>query len=155
MKKLIAAIFSLVLIIQSSCIGSPTINQTTPVMPEGRKTEISLTTVVSPTVEIDPTLAWKNEEINFGKEQVYILVEAIEEFYIENSEYPITLDQLVPHYLPSLPTTIYGDPYNYQRIDGFIFIVSFDLVRQSTENRTVTCGYVRMGEVWECSGYSP
>ena len=155
MKTITAAIFSLTLIFQSSCLGSHAINQTTPIIPEGQKTEISTTKVVSPTVEIDPTLAWENEEIDFGKERVYILVEAIEDFYEENSEYPTTLDQLVPHFLSSLPMTIYGDPYKYQRIDGFIYIVSFDLIRQSTENRTVTCGYVRVNEVWECSGYSP
>ena len=155
MKKVIATIFSLALMIQSSCMRSPAINQTIPVMPEGQKTEISPTKDVTPTIEIDPTLAWENEEIDFGKERVYILVEAIEDFYMENSEYPMTLDQLVPHFLPSLPMTLYGDPYNYQKIDGFIYIVSFDLIRQSTENRTVTCGYVRANEVWECSGYSP
>lgn len=100
---------------------------------------------------IDPTLDWINQEIEYGKEGVFEIVDALEEYYQNQSVYPETLDSLVPEYIVKLPLTISGEPFDYRQNSSEIYFVSFSLTRKGGENNLFICGYLRSHEIWECS----
>ncbi|HKJ40169.1 MAG TPA: hypothetical protein VJ972_15470 [Anaerolineales bacterium] len=103
----------------------------------------------------DPTREWKNEEIEYGKERVFILVDVLEDYYIDHLEYPTSLDDLISGYISSIPRTIYGDQISYILEDSGFYLLYYDLERSGSEEWTIRCGYISRIEVWECSGGTP
>jgi hypothetical protein len=85
-----------------------------------------------------------SEEIQDGILKGNHITRALELYYLDQSQYPPTLDDLVPVYLPALPTTLTGQPYFYRLFDATdpmaseIYWLSF-----------------RVLEYWDCSFATP
>ena len=88
-------------------------------------------------------------EIDSGKQQVVLIVEAIEDYFDKNEEYPKTLNELVPDYLDEIPKTITNQDFQYWLSEVDNFIVAYPL---KTKNNHYMCGYIKKMEEWECSG---
>ena len=94
------------------------------------------------------------EEFDTGKTTGNSIVNALEEYYLENGVYPETLEVLIPNYLSELPTTITGQMFNYKLLSiesSNPYSLSFPL---STKISTA-CYYFRSLELqglnpWDC-----
>lgn len=118
-------------------------------------TQEARTPIPDQTNPIDPTLDWMSQEIEYGEHQVQIIVEAIEEYYQDHSEYPESLEVLIPAYLQELPLTISGDLFDYYQNRTDIYLIGFKLKRQGGENIVFSCGYSRGNDLWECGVSGP
>lgn len=114
-------------------------------------TQSNVSTFYNPSVQatFDAVRASIIEEKESGKQQGDEIVEAIERYYKETSQYPNNLDELIPIYLGELPLTITGQQFGYRLVEPQIYYLSFLLGRR--EGR-FACTYMGDLKEWECSG---
>jgi hypothetical protein len=114
-------------------------------------TQSNISTPYDPSAQatFDAIRASIAEEEESGKRQGNEIVEAIERYYKETSQYPNNLDELTPVYLSEIPLTITGEPFGYRLVEPQIYYLSFQLVR--TERKSA-CTYMGDLKTWECSG---
>lgn len=159
MKKIIILGFCLLLIgCQSTTDNSGAIDHPTTTVQPTINTLTASTIIVPNTVKSptpDPTIDWMNQEIDYGKVGIFIIVDALEAYYQDNAAYPETLDELMPVYLNQLPSTIDGNSFSYNKNETSIYYVGYRLTRTGGENIIFACGYTRVNEVWECSAGHP
>lgn len=74
------------------------------------------------------------------------IVDALEQFRAENDAYPETLAELVPKYLPEVPTEVNDQPINYIK-SAESFSLSFHYIGPGMN----TCRYTPEDQ-WKCSG---
>lgn len=104
------------------------------------------------TPTLNPTVEWINQEIGYGQVGVYIIVDAINQFYEDNDAYPNDLSELIPTYLEELPATISGKSFYYYQNETVTYAVTFFLESKGGENTTAYCGYYFSQDLWECGG---
>ncbi|MBN2501779.1 MAG: hypothetical protein JXB38_13445 [Anaerolineales bacterium] len=127
-----------------------------PTLPPSKTATATLAPTQTPT--ITPTMSltreWINEEIKSGKEQLEMIIQAIEQYYEDTGAYPESLDALIPDYLDEIPLTITGQQFEYGLFDHYIYIVKFEIARKRNPdtNSVWLCGYIRSSDLWECSG---
>lgn len=85
------------------------------------------------------------------------MVQAIEDYYLANGQYPATLADLIPVYMPGLPVTPAGQPYFYRLFDvGHpLALERYWLSFRVSDQPNLTCTYMRRIEYWDCNYASP
>jgi hypothetical protein len=98
-----------------------------------------------------------SEEINDGILKGNHIIRALEVYYLDQSHYPSTLDELVPVYLPALPVTLTNQPYFYRLFDATDPLATeiYWLEFRVAEQEHTVCTYFRRLEYWDCNFASP
>jgi len=147
---------------QSNFTSTPTHSVTMTASPSSTATLTSTNTpsyTPSPTSTSIPTATStpENLEVTSGITTGDKIVEAIERYYVDQGFYPATLNDLMPTYLPELPTTLTEQPYYYRMFESThpmaseIYWLSFRVIDQSN----TTCTYLRRLQYWDCNFSSP
>jgi hypothetical protein len=98
-----------------------------------------------------------DQEIKSGIERGNRIVKAIESYHNAKSQYPSTLNDLVPKYLADIPITSTGQAFFYRLFDQSnplapeVYWVSFRAINQDH----VACTYYRRLDYWDCDYSSP
>lgn len=117
----------------------------------------TLTATLTPTQTAEPTQSPTDLEVSAGTQRGDQIVQALEAYHSAVGQYPPTLSELVPGYLPAIPVTITGQQFFYRLFEATgpmaseIYWLSFKVVRQDH----VTCTYLRRLEYWDCNYQSP
>lgn len=76
---------------------------------------IALLRISIPPLTLALVMANNSFQLNIADENAPLIIAACERFYTDNSKYPMTLDDLVPRYLPSIPRAKYclGGEFQY------------------------------------------
>jgi hypothetical protein len=91
-----------------------------------------------------------NDEIAESRLGAVEVVVAIERYFADSGEYPVSLGALVPAYLATLPRDAWGEDYEYRQFE--IPSLAPYLVSFSISNDCGCAYYVRWeGWKWECS----
>ncbi len=81
--------------------------------------EVLTTTAIQGELEAQQLKAMKGQVQAVSESTARVNIRrAIDTYYAEKGYYPLTLDSLVPDYLPSLPKKPDGTPYGYDRSTG-------------------------------------
>lgn len=59
----------------------------------------------------------RRKNVNDVGESMKVIAKAVENYNFKNSQYPLSLDALVPEYLPAIPRDPWGARYSYGRVD--------------------------------------
>jgi hypothetical protein len=68
---------------------------------------IALVRIAMPVLVLGLVLANDSFQYKIGEKNVHIVIDACEKFHAANGEYPKSLDELVPQYLPHIPRAKY------------------------------------------------
>lgn len=88
-----------------------------------------------------------DEKLQINQQQGQIIITAIEEFYTSEGSFPASLDDLIPEYLGSIPTTWDGQQYYYDVDEYYLYSLLFFF---DGEDSDLYCSYLRSYEYWEC-----
>ena len=81
--------------------------------------ELLTTTAIQGELQAEQMTAIKRQVTAVGDTSAQINIQrAIDTYQAENGKYPASLEELVPNYLPSLPTQPGGAPYAYDAASG-------------------------------------
>lgn len=86
-----------------------------------------------------------------------VIIQAIEAYHLDQGIYPLSLNDLVPQYLPVIPVTLTGQAYFYRFFDAADPMADemYWLAFRVTDQEHVTCTYLRRLEYWDCNYASP
>jgi hypothetical protein len=85
------------------------------------------------------------------------VIRAIEDYYLNQGEFPVMLTDLVPAYMPGVPVTPAGQPYTYRFFEASHPLAAerYWLAFRVSEQQNLTCTYMRRIEYWDCNYASP
>ena len=88
--------------------------------------------------QIDAERSQQNEE------RAKLTILALDQFFLNHGQFPEKLEELVPVYLPEMPTTYYGKSFEYyvSKEDGYGLCYKLD---------TIGCCYTYSISFWDCS----
>ncbi len=112
-------------------------------------TESQNNSILTGTQTSDATMEYKTLVVNSGKESGEVIIEAIDAFFQDYIDYPISLEDLIPKYLSEVPKTINAGEFYYFVNKADIYLVGFYL---SSDNDKFSCTYSKKLDFWDCGG---
>lgn len=92
-----------------------------------------------------------SEEVIDGQKKGDQIIQALNEYYKDFDEYPVSLDKLVPSYIDGIPRTSAGSSYSYELSKNDVYYLSFPVISNRNIGTGTICTFIKRLDIWDCS----